>query len=485
MSAQIFRKCEHPKFVHGRLRNCGRCVACLGRRNAELMTRVRKDLRTYGQGRLIGIVAGQPTTVRYTARFVHLTYNEEKLPENGSLVKKHLQNYLKRVRERIYEMTGFRGIASINAGEYGEENGRAHYHTFLWRLPEVQGLFEALIESWNQSEDGKDCRITVSRMYGNPIKAATYCAGYSTKPSRKYDKKYNESDDDYKRRTGREPPFVTWSHGIGLKWLEENEKMLLEKGMIIVENGKCLAFPRYYRKKLQEKQTFEGFRDEFLRQLDMWKKYDVFFSAIDEEIGFLFAEKKARARVRKDYQKVYNKVRYRAVKLIDFLCGGGNEFCSECVKRAEILASFVSDDFVSWSDDDKRYALSCYMERFRKNCERENFERYQYWLTFYYCQLPRNVRRHVGVDIPFDDCVYGADAIYTSFERFLGNYERACELYDEKICDAVRQQGVNYRRMKEVKMANKYKGNVRYDEVVDKETDLVRLDVCKRRRRRK
>lgn len=487
MSALMARKCEYPKFVHGRLRNCGRCVACLGRRNAELMTRVRKDLRTLSRSRLIGI-GGKILPVPSTARFIHITYSDAKLPQNGSLVKKHLQNYLKRVRQRLYEEVGYRGVMSINAGEYGEKYGRPHYHVFMWRLPEFRGLFDILIKSWKESEEGKDCRITVERMRDNPIKAATYCAGYSTKASRKYDKRYNENDCDYKRRTGREPPFVTWSHGIGLQWLKRNEKMLLDNGFVILENGKRLAFPRYYRKKLRERQSFDVFRQEFLLQLDMWRKYDVKFDCTDEELGFLFAERKARDAVQKFWQKEYNKVRYRVIKTIDFVCDGGNEFCDDCRSLVEKLAFILHGDFEKWSDEDKRYVLSVYMLEYRKKHENYLFEQYCYWLRFYYCQLPRRLRRPVGKDIPcfFSqeepfEAFYDARDIMNSFSEFLTRYDLACQEYDDKISDAVRQQGLNYRRMKELYTSSKYDDSKCYDDVVDDERDLS----CYRRLRRK
>lgn len=491
MSAQIFRKCEHPKFVHGRLRNCGRCVACLGRRNAELMTRVRLDLRTYGQKRwlknkiCIRNDFVENRDYRYTARFIHLTYADDRLPENGSIVKAHLQKYLKRVRERIYEATGVKSIASINAGEYGEKKGRPHYHIFMWRLPEFQGLFNILVDCWKKSDDGKNCRISVNRIYGNAIKAATYCAGYSTKGSRKYDRRADESADDYIRRTGREPPFVSWSHGIGLEYLEENEKMLLKNGFIITDEGKRLAFPRYYRKKLLEKQGFESFHNEFYKQMDMWKKYDVHFSATDEEIAFLFVEKQARMKTQKEYQKEYNSKRYYIVKLIDWLCDGGNPWCSEYARYAALLGRFVNEDYEKWTDEDKKVALSKYMRAWRECHESDRYESYMFWLSFYFSALPDRVRRHVIAEIPYYETVYKARDIIHSFERFLQKYNEACQKYDEKIVDAVKQQALNYRRFKEIKNANKYKDTARYDDVIDKENDLPCIAVRKRRRSRK
>lgn len=65
--------------------------------------------------------------------FVTLTYAPEHLPENGSLVVRDLQLFLKRLRKWYFKLTGrrFRFYAS---GEYGDINGRPHYHALLFGI---------------------------------------------------------------------------------------------------------------------------------------------------------------------------------------------------------------------------------------------------------------------------------------------------------------------------------------------------------------
>lgn len=60
--------------------------------------------------------------------FVTFTYDNENLPDNGTLVKKHLQNFWKELRRAIYPAK----VRYYAAGEYGEENGRPHYHACIF-----------------------------------------------------------------------------------------------------------------------------------------------------------------------------------------------------------------------------------------------------------------------------------------------------------------------------------------------------------------
>ena len=60
---------------------CGQCIACRLRKRQEWTFRILLEMRSY----------------QYSY-FVTLTYNDEVIPEKGSLRKKDLQLFLKRLR---------------------------------------------------------------------------------------------------------------------------------------------------------------------------------------------------------------------------------------------------------------------------------------------------------------------------------------------------------------------------------------------------
>lgn len=59
--------------------------------------------------------------------FITLTYNDENLPRDGSLVKKHFQDFMKRLRKN----TGVK-LRYFVCGEYGEQTFRPHYHAIIF-----------------------------------------------------------------------------------------------------------------------------------------------------------------------------------------------------------------------------------------------------------------------------------------------------------------------------------------------------------------
>lgn len=60
--------------------------------------------------------------------FITLTYDDKHLPEGGTLVREHYQNFLKSLRKHYPP----EAIRFYFVGEYGEKNFRPHYHAALF-----------------------------------------------------------------------------------------------------------------------------------------------------------------------------------------------------------------------------------------------------------------------------------------------------------------------------------------------------------------
>lgn len=112
--------CFKPITLEGRGQvGCGQCTNC------------RINKRREWVGRMLLEAKGHPFSC-----FVTLTYNEENYPKDGSLCKKHLQKFLKRLRQAIYP----RKIRYYAVGEYGEEKFRPHYHLIVFGLSPNESL---------------------------------------------------------------------------------------------------------------------------------------------------------------------------------------------------------------------------------------------------------------------------------------------------------------------------------------------------------
>ena len=62
--------------------------------------------------------------------FVTLTFRNEDLPDDRSVQKHHLQNFIKRLRKAHDGRT----IRYFACGEYGAVHSRPHYHALLFNI---------------------------------------------------------------------------------------------------------------------------------------------------------------------------------------------------------------------------------------------------------------------------------------------------------------------------------------------------------------
>lgn len=162
-------KCENPVSlminIHGaerlQIRRCGGCIGC----------RVHHQLSWAG-----AILLEQ--SAHKSSLFITLTYRQEALPEAGSLSKRDLQLFLKRLRKLLRTAQERESVIPTKlqhyaCGEYGDKFGRPHYHLVLFGLPHRHiGLIQ---KAWPKETMG---RIEVSELIPE---RAHYAARYTLK----------------------------------------------------------------------------------------------------------------------------------------------------------------------------------------------------------------------------------------------------------------------------------------------------------------
>lgn len=120
---------------------CGQCIACRLNKQREKALRLSHELQYHKN-----------------SVFVTLTYAPENLPEFHSLVKKDVQDFLKKVRKRV-EPDRIRYFA---CGEYGSEEhtSHPHYHLIIFGLSyNDKRVFENV--QYNPSHDVYYCKCKV------------------------------------------------------------------------------------------------------------------------------------------------------------------------------------------------------------------------------------------------------------------------------------------------------------------------------------
>lgn len=185
--------------------------------------------------------------------FLTLTYAQENLPADGSLVKRDLSDFMKRLHNRLLRSRNY-GIRYYGCGEYGDENDRPHYHAIVFnydfndkRYFKSNSRGEKIFTSDELSSLWPSGFATVGAV---TFDSAAYVARYVMK------KVLGTSDEAEKLRAekygSRLPEFTNMSRrpGIGMEYFKKYGLAAYEHDFIIV-NGKKVRPPRFYDDKLK------------------------------------------------------------------------------------------------------------------------------------------------------------------------------------------------------------------------------------------
>lgn len=222
------------KYPQGLSVPCGRCVSCRIKRTQEWTLRMLHELEDYDH-----------------ASFVTLTYNDEFLPFGndsfGSLCKKDLQKYFKRLRKSLCE----RKIRYYACGEYGELSQRPHYHFIVFGLHPLQDA-DLIKDAWRFGY------VSIGNVSADSIKyVAKYCQ-----------KQYSGemAVEEYVNKE-REPVFKLSSLGIGRSYIVDHADQIKRLGYITYKGTK-LSIPRYYINKMGLNNNYEFMEAQRCRVID-------------------------------------------------------------------------------------------------------------------------------------------------------------------------------------------------------------------------
>nr|WAE43505.1 MAG: replication initiator protein [Microviridae sp.] len=217
-----------PDQPRGLVVPCGKCLACKINRSRQWALRLTHELQYWD-----------------SAVFVTLTYDEENCPwkfvvthnggfdniveEVASISKRELQKFFKRLRKTLQP----RRIKYYACGEYGDTNGRPHYHAIIFGVSLQET--EVLERLWNR---GLVHCGTVT------FDSARYVAGYLDK------KYYGPLACKMYTSRGLTIPFQLSSQGLGLKFALDNKKQI-EDHLYTTIKGAKQTLPKYYKTKLE------------------------------------------------------------------------------------------------------------------------------------------------------------------------------------------------------------------------------------------
>lgn len=213
---------DPKEFPNGLKVPCGKCIACRIKKRTEWSVRMLHELNYHKAN-----------------SFITLTYSDEHLPGDGSLKKRDLQLFFKRLRKELAKDN--RVIKYFACGEYGDLTNRPHYHSILFGCGLSIEDRNIVMRNWNYTD------WSVEEIKNNSFGIAEqdsirYVAQY-------IDKKLtgDKANEVYKSQ-GREPVFRLLSNGIGLRHCLDNPHY--SDNLYITVNGIKMTIPRYYIEKL-------------------------------------------------------------------------------------------------------------------------------------------------------------------------------------------------------------------------------------------
>ena len=192
--------------------------------------------------------------------YVTLTYSTPNLPENRTLIKSELSQFMRRLRHS----QGY-GIRFFGCGEYGDELGRPHYHAILfnWKPNDLRRHVQNKSDQWIHTSRQLDKIWSFGHTYTGEatFQSAAYVARYILKKinGQMSEPYYKTVDPETGEIITKIPEFTGQSlggknnGGIGKSWYEKyGNTDAHNHDEIIMPNGRKYPVPRYYDKLLEK-----------------------------------------------------------------------------------------------------------------------------------------------------------------------------------------------------------------------------------------
>ncbi len=229
--------CYRTIEIDDRTLPCGNCLGCRAKQARDWAFRITHE-----------------TQIHESSWFVTLTYDNERIPKNGSLDPQDLRTFIKTVRREHPP----RSISYYACGEYGENTERPHYHTVLYGL---NLLDKRTLRSSNSHPVWRSKTLESYWPHGHSefstvtCGSASYVAGYVRKKisKRTYPEAYTRVDTDTGELIELQQEFSRMSlkPAIGRRWIEKYWTDVYPRDYVVI-NGKEFKPPRYYDKWMDQ-----------------------------------------------------------------------------------------------------------------------------------------------------------------------------------------------------------------------------------------
>jgi len=221
--------------------DCGKCLKCLTKRKAQWSFRMTEEKR-----------------ISFSSYFVTLTYEDKYVPRGGNgftINKNDHFKFIKNLKElesekslalrseisqeeydrRYLKIPEIGKLKYYGVSEYGDENGRSHWHYILYNVRDINNVDAA----WGKG------LVYIDECNVNTI---DYVLKYMIK---------DHSQTDYENRE-KEVSFM--SKGLGITYVDQEFIKYINRedaNQVMNIRGGIIPLPRYYRKKFVKEENAE------------------------------------------------------------------------------------------------------------------------------------------------------------------------------------------------------------------------------------
>ncbi len=213
---------------------CGQCVGCRLERSRQWAIRIMHEASLGDEN-----------------CFVTLTYDDVNLPPGGSLDRAAFPKFMKRLRKRFDD----KRIRYFHCGEYGDLNGRPHYHACLFGIDFDDRVLWAERKGhpvYRSPSLEKAWKFGASEIGSLTFESAGYVARYVMKKvnGKDADKHYERVDVDSGELFDLEPEYASMSRrpGIGAEWIAKYGEETYRDDTVVMR-GREMRPPKFYDQK--------------------------------------------------------------------------------------------------------------------------------------------------------------------------------------------------------------------------------------------
>lgn len=218
---------------------CSRCIECRIRKQREWAIRCYHEASLFDNN-----------------IFVTLTYDDENLPEFGSLRKEDYRKFIKDIRRKYDGMESIiseKGktiypIRYFACGEYGDKFDRPHYHLALFNFDfKDKKLYKRTsgIPVYNSDEAEKIWKKGYVVIGDINLKTVQYITRYILK------KINGKKQDEWPEELEYEFQAMSRRPGIAKRWFQKYKGDINDKDFLTID-GKMYSITQYYDKLLEE-----------------------------------------------------------------------------------------------------------------------------------------------------------------------------------------------------------------------------------------